>query len=86
MEEFIRRIYKHIQSQLSTLSSNTAVGLSSEPQISSAIELTRTYVPYVTDKNKNNYVLYSKNTIQNDATITNNYNIQSCETAKIKII
>ena len=37
---------------------------------------------YVTDKNQNNCVLYSQNTIQNDATITNNDNIQSCETAK----
>ena len=39
-------------------------------------------IPSVIDKNKNNPVLYSQNTIQNDATITNNDDIKSCETAK----
>ena len=38
-------------------------------------------VPYVRDKNLNNYVLYSQNTIQNDVSITNNDDIQSCEKA-----
>ena len=40
------------------------------------------YVPSVTDKNQNNYILYSQNTIHNDATITKNDDVQSCETAK----
>ena len=39
-------------------------------------------VPSMTDKHQNNYVLYSQNTIQNDATITNNDGIQSFETEK----
>ena len=42
-------------------------------------------VPYVTDKNQNNSVLYSQDTIKNDATITNNDVIQSCETARKQI-
>ena len=85
MEKDIGRIYKHSQSQLSTLSHKTPVSSSSEPQTSSAIELTTTYVPSVTDKNRNNYVLYSQNNIYNDATITNNDYIQSCDTEKIVI-
>ena len=36
----------------------------------------------MTYKHQNNFVLYSQNIIQNDATITNNDDIQSCETAK----
>ena len=82
MGKDIGKIYKHSQSQLSTFSLNTPVSSSSEPQTSSATKLTTTSVPSVTDKNQNNYVFYSKNTIQNDATITNNDDIQSCETAK----
>ena len=39
-------------------------------------------VPSFTDKNQNNSVLYSKNTIQNDATITKNDDIQSCDIAR----
>ena len=35
------------------------------------------------DKNKNNYIFYPQNIIQNDATITKNDDIQSCETEKI---
>ena len=80
MGKYIGRIYKHSQSQLSTLSLKTPVSSSSEPQTSSAIELTTTSVPFVIDKHQNNYVLYSQNTIQNDATIANNEDIQSCET------
>ena len=38
-------------------------------------------VPYATDKHQNKSVLYSQNTIQNDATIKNNDKIQSCETS-----
>ena len=36
----------------------------------------------MTDKHQKNYVLYSQNTIQNDVSIKNNDNIQSCETAR----
>ena len=82
MGKDIGRIYKHSQYQLSTSSLKAPVSSSSEPQTSSAIELTTTSVPSATDKHQNNYVLYSQNTIQNDATITNNDDIQSCETAK----
>ena len=82
MGKDIGRIYKHGKYQLSTLSLKTPVSSSSEPQTSSAIELTTTSVPSVTEKNKNNSVLYSKNTIYNNATIKNNSDIQSCETPK----
>ena len=85
MGKDIGQIYKHSQSQLSTLSLKAPVTSSPDPQISSAIELTTTPVPSVTEKNQNNYFLYSQNTIQNDATITNNDGIQACETRK-KII
>ena len=65
-------IYKHSQSKISTLSLNTPVSSSSEPQKSLGIELTTTSVPSVTDKHQKNSVLYSQNTIQNDATIKKN--------------
>ena len=82
MSKDIGQIYKHSQSQLSTSSLKAPVSLSSDTQISSAIKLTTTPVPSVTDKNQNNSILYSQNTIQNDASTTNNDNIQSCETAR----
>ena len=77
MGKDIGQIYKHSKSQLSTLTLNKTASSSYKPQTSSAIELTTTSVPSVTDKHQNNPVLYSQNTIQNDATITNNDNIQS---------
>ena len=64
------------------MSLKTPVSSYSEPQTSSAIELSTPYVPYIIEIKQNNYVLYSQNTIQNDATITNNDDIQSFETAK----
>ena len=79
---FYKKNYKHGQSQLSALSLTAPVSSSSDPKTSSAIGLTTTSVPSVTDKNQNNSVFYFQNTIQNDATITNNDKIQSCETAK----
>ena len=82
MGKDIRRIYKHSQSQLSTPSFKAPVRSSSASQTSSAIELTTTYVPSVRDKNQNNSVLCSQNNIQNDVRITNNDNIQSCETER----
>ena len=82
MGKDIGRIYKHSKYQLSTSSPKALVSLSSEQQISSVIELTTTSVPSATDKHKNNSVLYYQNTTQNDATITNNDDIQSCETSK----
>ena len=81
MVKYIGHIYKYSQSQLSNLSLKALVSSSSDPQTSSAIKLTTTSIPYVIDKNQNNYVLYHQDTIQNDATITNNDKIQSCETA-----
>ena len=52
------------------------------PKKTSAIKLTTTSVSSIRDKNQNNSVLYSENTIQNYATITSNNDTQSCETAK----
>ena len=82
MGKDIGQIYKHSQSQLSTLSTKAPVSASSELQTFSAIKLTTTYIPSITDKHKNYDVLCSQNTTQNDATITNNDDIQSCETQK----
>ena len=79
MGKDIRKFYKHGQSQISTLSLKAPVSSSSNPQTSSAIELTTTYVPPITDKNQQKSILYSQNTIQNDSTITNNEGIQSCD-------
>ena len=86
MGKDIERIYKHSQPQLSTSSIKEPVSSSSETQTSSAIILTTTSVPSITDKNQNNYVLCSQNIIQNDATITNNDDIKSCEKQKIQHI
>ena len=80
MGKDIGKIYKHSQSQLSTLSIKAPVSSYSEPQTSSNIKLTTTSVPYIIDKHQNNSVLCSQNTTQNYATITNNDDIQSCET------
>ena len=82
MGKVIGRIYKYSESQLSTLSLKASVSSSSDPKTSRAIELTTTSIPSVRDKNQNNYVLYSQNTIQNDASITNNDVIQSYETER----
>ena len=82
MGKDIGRIYKHSKYQFSNSSLNAPVSSSSEPQTSSAIELTATCFPSTTYKHQKNYVLYSQNTIQNNATITKNYDIQSCETKK----
>ena len=82
MGKDIRQIYKYSQSQLSTSSLKAPVSSSSDPQTSSAIELLTTPVPSVKDKNQNDSVLYSQNTIQNVVRIKNNDNIHSCETQK----
>ena len=50
MGKDIGRIYKYSQSQISTFSLKAPVSSSSDPQTSSAIKLTTTSVPYVTDK------------------------------------
>ena len=75
MGKDIGRIYKHSQSQLSTLPLKAPVILSSDFQKSSYIELTTKSVPYVKDKNQNNFILCSQNTIQNDVSIINNDNV-----------
>ena len=82
MGKDIGRIYKKSQYQLSNLSFKAPVSSSSESQKYSAIELRKMYVPSAIYKNKIKPVLYSQNNIQNDATNTNNDNIQSCETQK----
>ena len=85
MGKDIGRIYKYSQSQISTFSLKTPVSSSPEPQISSSIELTTMSVPSVRDKNQNNSILYLQNTIHNDASITNNDDIQSCEIERKKL-
>ena len=82
MGKDIGQIYKHSQSQLLTSSIKAPVSLSQESQTSSAIKVTTTSIPSIIYKHQNNYVLCSQNTIQNDETITNNYDIQSCGTTK----
>ena len=62
------------------MSLKAPVSSSSEHQTSPAIELTTTSVTYLTEKHQNNSFLYYQNTTQNDANITNNDDIQSCET------
>ena len=52
MGKDIGRIYIHSQSKLSTFSRKTPVSSSSEPQTSSAIELTTIDVPYATENIK----------------------------------
>ena len=84
MGKDIGRIYKYRQSQLSTSSLNAPVSSSSDKQTSSAIKSTTMYVTSIKEKNQNHYVLYSQNTIQNDASITNNDNMQSFETEENK--
>ena len=84
MGKDIGRIYKHSQSQLSTLSFKAPVRPSAASQTSSPIELKTTSVPSVRDKNKNNYFLCSQNTIHNDVSTTNNDNIQSCDKTRKK--
>ena len=86
MGKDIGKVYKHSQSQLSTSSLKEPVSSSSAPQTSSAIERTKTSVPSVTDKNQNNYVLCSQDTIHNDVSTTNNNDIHSCETARKQFI
>ena len=82
MGKDIERIYKYSQSKLSTSSLKATVSSSSYIQISSAIELKITSVPSVRNKHQKNSVLYYQNIIQNDASITNNDDIQSCDTPK----
>ena len=86
MGKDIGRIYKHSQSQISNSSIKAPVSSSSEYQTSSAIKLKTTSVPFIIEKHQNNSVLCSQNTTQNDATITKNDNIQSCEIPKNRIL
>ena len=85
MGKDIGRIYKHIQSQPRTTSINAPVSLSEDTQTFSAIKLTTMSIPSMTDKHQKNSVLCSQNTIQNDATITNNDDIQYCEIFYLKV-
>ena len=80
MGKDIERIYKHSHSKLSTLSLKAPVISSSYSQTSPDTELSTMSVPSVRDKNKNNSVLCYQNTIQNDVSIKNNDDIQSCDT------
>ena len=82
MGKDIGKIYKYSQSQISTFSLKASDSSSSDLQTSSAIESTTTSVPSIREKNQNNFVLYSRNTIENDASITNNGDIKSCETGR----
>ena len=69
------KFYKYNQSQLSTSYLKAPVSSSSDSQTLSATKSTITSVPSATDKNKNNSIFYSQNTIQNDGSITNNDDI-----------
>ena len=82
MGKDIGRIYKYSQYQLSTSSLKARVSSSSSPQTISATELIKMSVPSIGEKNQNNFVSYSQNTIQNDVSTKNNDDIQSCETAR----
>ena len=82
MGKDIGRIYKYSQSQPSTLLPKARISSSSYPQTSPAIKLKTASVPSIRDKNQNNYVMYSQNTIHNYANITNNDGIQSCDTLR----
>ena len=59
MEKDIGKFYKHGQPQLSTLPLKAPITSSSDPQTSSATNLTTTSIPSITEKNQNNSVLYS---------------------------
>ena len=84
MGKNIGKIYKYNQPQLSISSLKAPINLSSDIQASPAIKLITTSIPYVRDKYQINYVLYSQNTMHNDAIITNNDDIQSFETSREK--
>ena len=86
MGKYIGKFYKNSQYQLSTLSFKAPVCSSPDSQTSSSIKLTTASVPYVRGGKDNNYVLCSKNSIPNDVSITNNNDIQSCETERKTII
>ena len=77
-------MYKHGQSQISTLSFKAPVCSYLASQKSSSIKLTTTSVPSEREINQNNSVLGSENSIQNYLSITNNDDIQSCETESKK--
>ena len=62
MGKDIEQIYKHSQSQLSNFSIKVPVSSSSENKTPSAIQVTTTFVPSITDKHQNIYVLCSQNT------------------------
>ena len=70
------------KSEYSRIKSKAPVSSSSESQTSSAIKLTTPSVSYAREEHQNNYVLYSQNNTKNDATITNNDDIQSYDTPK----
>ena len=86
MGKDIGHIYKHSQSQISTPSIKAPFISYSASQTSSSIELTITSVSSVIYNKQTNCVFCSKNTIQNDLNITNNDDIQSCETQRKTII
>ena len=79
MGKEIGQLYKHSQSQLSTLSLKAPVSSSSESQTASTIKLKTTFVLSARDKHQKNSLFYSQNTIQNSVTITENYDIQYCK-------
>ena len=80
--KYIGRINKYSQYQISTSSLKAPVSSSSDPQTSSANELTTTSVHSVRYKNQNNFVLYSQNSIHNYVSIAKNDDVHSCDTAR----
>ena len=82
MGKDIGKFYQYSQSILSTLSLKAPVNSSFDPQTLSAIKLPTTSVPSVREKKSEQFRFYSQTTIQNDASIISNDNIQSYETEK----
>ena len=54
----------------------------SASQTLSSIKLTITSASYIIDKEQNNCIFCSQSNINNDLNVTNNDNVQSCETPK----
>ena len=86
MGKYIGPIYNYSQYQLSTTSIKKSVFSFLASKTSSSIYSTRTCVSSIIDKEQTYSILCSQNTTQNDLRITNNNDINSCETPRKKYI
>ena len=82
MGEGVGCVQKHSQSKLSTPSIQKSVFSYSASQTSYSIKLTITSASYIIDKEQNNCIFCSQINISNDLNVTNNDNVQSCETPR----